>query len=186
MVQQKPKYLPQKVAIAAGWGAFGGGAAPVTGPLGFIAANAVAGAGQKVTTDVVVSGKPLDEAVLDPNTLLAAGGGALAGVLGGPLPKQPVYVASNGEKILFEVGEAAEAYGGVRFARTTSSMLLNQQVQVAASGQSLLTNVIIGSFAPETPARCNGFLDCIAETLFGRESTQTAPLPCTVDPSDLR
>jgi len=176
----------QKVAIAAGWGAFGGGAAPVTGPLGFIAANAVAGAGQKVTTDVVVSGKPLDEAILNPNTLLAAGGGALAGVLGGPSPKQPVYVASNGEKILFEVGKVAEAYGGTRFARTTSSMLLNQQVQVAASSQSLLTNVAIGSLTPDMPDRCSGFLDCIGEALFGKEPTQNTVLPCTVDPRDSR
>ncbi|MFN3786029.1 MAG: RHS repeat-associated core domain-containing protein, partial [Thiothrix sp.] len=169
----------QKVAIAAGWGAVGGGAAPVTGPLGFVAVNAAAGAGQKVTTDVLVSGKPLHEAVLDPNTAVAAGIGALGAKVGGPMPKIPSYVASNGETVLFSVGKEAVALGGKEFAQNTSRMLLSQQFASSVSARSL-AGAMIANIPVSAPSSCSGISCWLQEML---DDNQT-PLPCTIDLDD--
>ena len=169
----------QKVAIAAGWGAFGGGAAPVTGPIGLIAANAVAGAGQKVTTDVVISGMPLDEAILDPNTAIAAGIGAAGAKVGAPLPRVPSYVASNGETILLAVGKEAAAFGGKEFARNTGRMLLSEQFAGSVSARSL-TGAMIANIPATIPSTCTG-IGCWVQELF--DDTRTLS-PCTVDVDD--
>jgi RHS repeat-associated protein len=171
----------QKVAIAAGWGAVGGGAAPVTGPLGFVAANAFAGAGQKVTTDVMVNGKPLDEAVLDPNTAIAAGIGAIGAKVGGQVPKVPSYVASNGEEILYATGVEAVVFGGKGFAHATGRMLLSQQVESSLAPRAAAAAAIT-NLPYSIPQGCTNPWDCLLQSFGGGAVGQSEP--CTVDLND--
>jgi hypothetical protein len=151
----------------------------VTGPLGFVAVNAVAGAGQKVTTDVMVSDRPLDEALLDPNTAVAAGIGALGAKVGGQVPRVPTYVASNGETVLFAVGKEAAAFGGKEFAQNTGRMLLTQQFASSVSARSL-AEAMIANVPASAPPTCSG-IGCWLQEMLGDNQT---PPPCTVDLDD--
>jgi hypothetical protein len=171
----------QEVAIAAVWGGVGGGAGPVTGPLGFVAANAFAGAGQKVTTDVVVDGRSLDEAILDPNTAVAASIGALGAKVGGQVPKMPSHIASNGEEILYATGVEAAAFGGKEFAQVTSGMLLSQQIESSLAPRTAAAAAIT-NLSYSMPQNCTSPWDCLLRSLGGGSVGQ--PEPCTVDPND--
>jgi hypothetical protein len=152
----------------------------VTGPLGFIAVNALAGAGQKVTTDVIIDGKSVEESITDPNTIVAAGLGAVAAKLGGQVPKVPTYLASNGEKISFAMGPEAVVYGGKKFASNTADMLLSQQVESVFTFRTVAGGVV-ANVPTHNTVGCNGPFECARQFIFGDSGT---PPPCTVNPND--
>jgi hypothetical protein len=168
----------QEVAIAAAAGAVGGGAAPVTGPLGYIAVNAATGIGQKVATDVLVDGKSLDRAILDPNTAFAASTSALGAMVGGQAPKQLVFKASNGEIIVFATGKEAVAFGGDKFAETTAEMLLSEQARINARA---FAGATLANIPISTQGNCVG-VGCWINVLTGADGVVIPP--CTVDPND--
>jgi RHS repeat-associated protein len=176
------KINKQELVIAAGWGAFGGGAGPVTGPIGFVVANAVAGAGQKVTTDVLVDGKSLEESVLSPDTFVAAGINVIGAKVGGYLPKVPTYAASNGETIIFASGAEAIAFGGHQYASNTAEMLLSQQVESMMGPRTAASALITNSPVPVSQG-CSDLIGC-AKQFFNLNPP--LPPPCMADPSSQR
>jgi RHS repeat-associated protein len=169
-----------EVGIAAGWGAIGGGVAPIVGPVGFIATNALAGVGQKVSTDILIDGKTPTESFLDPNTVLAAGVGAAGAAVGGTMPKVASYVASNGETILIAVGKEAVAYGGANFAQVTEKMLLSEQTASVFSARSIAGAMLTN--APLATSSCTG-LGCLWYWILGEQDNSNLT-PCTLDPND--
>ena len=171
----------REVGIAAAAGAIGGAVAPVTGPSVYVAVNAATGAGQKIATDVLIEGIPLEQAVLDPNTLLAAGVSAAGAKFGGQVPKVPTYVATNGETIAFATGIEAAAYGGGQYRSNTAKLLLSQQVDSMFKFRTI-AGALAANTPVSTPEGCNGSFDCAIQFIYANNPDRMPP--CTADPID--
>ena len=128
--------IPENVAdfnkaeagIAFGYGAVGGGFAPVTGPTTAVVLNGGLGAAQEMTTDVVVEGKSIGDA-FDAETVVAGVLGTVGGYIQGKIPDDLVFVASNGDKMGVATGMDALAHGGEWFARNTNRLLIGEQLR---------------------------------------------------------
>ncbi|MCA9368357.1 RHS repeat-associated core domain-containing protein, partial [Candidatus Kaiserbacteria bacterium] len=135
-----------ETGIAFGFGAASGALAPITGGMPAIVTNSTLGAMQEVTTDMVVEGKSLSQAV-DPDT-------AVAGILGGigtfiqkAIPTKLVNEGRWGS--VFEWPTTPNISVSPEFAADNSRRLMGRQLQAIFSSRTFMGATIGNVPIPE-------------------------------------
>ena len=132
-----------ETAIAFGYGAVGGGLAPVTGGASALIINGGLGAAQEVTTDMVIEGKTFTEA-LDAETAIAGGFGVVGGMVQNSIPTKLSYSLSEGHEFGLLTGKEAVAWGGTQYAKNNATALFGDQLQQAVNPR-IVTGALVGN-----------------------------------------
>ena len=122
-----------EAAIAFGFGAAGGTLAPIPGgTFAVVATNAGLGMMQEVTTDMIVDGESLSEAI-DSETAVAGALGGLGGVFQKAIPKEFVTKGVAGWGNVFEWPTTPSISVSTEFATDNAGKLMRQQLQTIFS-----------------------------------------------------
>ena len=139
-----------EVAVAALFGGLTGLAAPLPGAWPMLIGGAAGGA-QQVTTEVMIDGSELPDAV-NTNTVIATGLGLAGGLAQGAFPDELAYPLSEGGELGVATGLDALAYGGRHFANNTNRTLFGQQGAYLFSGR-----FVSGYFISSLPVDGNSY-----------------------------